>query len=97
MNKKKKQMKADRREKFFQSRPIFVKIDVEEGNTNIFRYRGRLDEGWRQFKKLCIDQYQIDNSVTFDFSLIIDGLSQLKMIELPVYSRGNEDDGRKKK
>lgn len=85
--KDKKKLKAHRRESFFKSRPIFCKIDVEDGGTRIFKFRGRLDDGWRQFKQMCVDKYQIDPDLSIDLGIQIDGLKSLK---LPVFGDNDE-------
>lgn len=97
MNKNKKRMRAHRRNAFFNNKPIFCKINVKEGKTKVFEFKGKLEEGWKQFKRLCVDQYQIDNTVTMDFSLVIDGLNQLKIPTLPLYNSEKNDRRNKKK
>lgn len=97
--KKKKKLKAHKRSSFFASKPTFCKINVKDSGGEVFKYRGKLEEGWRQFKKLCVDQYQVDNEVRFDMSLVIDGLKQMeiKIPEIKPIISDKNDRGKKRK
>lgn len=61
----KKKIKARKRKSYIASRPVFCKIDVDEGGKKILRHRGNLEDGFRKFKTLCSEVYQVVGAFEF--------------------------------